>query len=134
WPRSLDNTKQPAREERAHQFLAGGARLVPSRSGHASESALEWPGTNSGCEPAAEWDAPRSEPSPPLLDDALKRTLRETPRRGRDLRRDEASSDHDHSKRSRALRQLSLPCREQGRLLVRRASVLGPAYWRCRVD
>src|SRR5216117_3437451 len=32
WPRSFDNTKQPAREERAHQFLAAGARLVPSRS------------------------------------------------------------------------------------------------------
>src|SRR5436190_23953371 len=32
WPRSLDNTKQAASEERARQFLAAGARLVPSRS------------------------------------------------------------------------------------------------------
>src|SRR5216117_988324 len=32
WASSLDNAKQAASEERARQFLAAGARLVPSRS------------------------------------------------------------------------------------------------------
>src|SRR5216117_957306 len=41
-----------------------GARLVPSRSGHASEYALAWSDANPGCGRAAEWDTPRSAPIP----------------------------------------------------------------------
>ena len=38
-----------------------GARLVPSRSGHARQQALEYALTNRGSGPAAEWDTPRSD-------------------------------------------------------------------------
>src|SRR5437773_7990067 len=40
---------------------ADGARLVPSRSGDTTDSALEWSVASCGCGRAAEWDTPRSE-------------------------------------------------------------------------